>query len=331
MYTTPVSIPVSPVQISYQDTVLTLGSCFSEHIGKRLQQSLFHVDMNPFGVLYNPLSIKNSLLKLLADDYFTEKDLCFSQSLWHSFAHSSAFSDLTPEGCLQRVNRRLQASRQMLDDIRFILITFGTARVYRYEQTGRIVSNCHKLPAKEFSHYRLSVNDIVDEYRSLLNTLKCRLPQAEIIFTVSPIRHWKDGAHENNLSKATLLLAIDALQREFDHTHYFPAYELLMDELRDYRYYAEDMLHPSATAINYIWERFSDCYFSTETREQQKEIDRFMTDLGHRPLHPESEAFKQFTSYIRTKEEQLERKYPFMRERLEAYRNGENDTCHLHS
>ena len=156
----------------------------------------------------------------------------------------------------------------------------------------------------------------VDEYRPLLDTLHDRLPGVHVIFTVSPIRHWKDGAHENNLSKATLLLAIDTLQREFDYVEYFPAYELLLDELRDYRYYAEDMLHPSEVAVNYIWERFAECYFAPDTRQQMKEISQLMADRAHRPLHPESDASRQFAARTRERQVELERKYPFIRERL---------------
>ena len=314
--TTPVHIPASPVKITYDDAILTLGSCFADNIGRRLRTNLFLVDANPFGVLYNPLSVKQSLLTLLSDKRFTARDLFAHQSLWHSFAHSSLFSDTTPDRCLGRINNRLQQSRERLPHTRFILITWGTAQVYRHNASGQVVANCHKLPARDFTRRRLGADEIAAEYRPLLDTLRGRLPGVRVIFTVSPIRHWKDGAHENNLSKATLLLAVDALQREYDFVEYFPAYELLLDELRDYRYYAEDMLHPSEMAVDYIWERFADCYFAPDTRRQMKEIAQLVADRAHRPLHPESDAFRQFAARTEERQAELERKYPFLRERL---------------
>ena len=314
--TTPVHIPASPVKITYDDAILTLGSCFADNIGRRLRTNLFLVDANPFGVLYNPLSVKQSLLTLLSDKRFTARDLFAHQSLWHSFAHSSLFSDTTPDRCLSRINNRLQQSRERLPHTRFILITWGTAQVYRHNASGLVVANCHKLPARDFTRRRLGADEIAAEYRPLLDTLRGRLPGVRVIFTVSPIRHWKDGAHENNLSKATLLLAVDALQREYDFVEYFPAYELLLDELRDYRYYAEDMLHPSEMAANYIWERFADCYFAPDTRRQMKEIAQLVADRTHRPLHPESDAFRQFAARTEERQAELERKYPFLRGRL---------------
>ena len=314
--TTPVHIPASPVKITYDDAILTLGSCFADNIGRRLRTNLFLVDANPFGVLYNPLSVKQSLLTLLSDKRFTARDLFAHQSLWHSFAHSSLFSDTTPDRCLGRINNRLQQSRERLPHTRFILITWGTAQVYRHNASGLVVANCHKLTARDFTRRRLGTDEIAAEYRPLLDTLRGRLPGVRVIFTVSPIRHWKDGAHENNLSKATLLLAVDALQREYDFVEYFPAYELLLDELRDYRYYAEDMLHPSEMAVDYIWERFADCYFAPETRRQMKEIAQLVADRAHRPLHPESDAFRQFAARTEERQAELERKYPFLRGRL---------------
>lgn len=314
--TTPVHIPASPVKITYDDAILTLGSCFADNIGRRLQTNLFLVDANPFGVLYNPLSVKQSLLTLLSDKRFTARDLFAHQSLWHSFAHSSLFSDTTPDRSLSRINNRLQQSRERLPHTRFILITWGTAQVYRHNASGQVVANCHKLPARDFTRRRLGTDEIAAEYRPLLDTLRGRLPGVRVIFTVSPIRHWKDGAHENNLSKATLLLAVDALQREYDFVEYFPAYELLLDELRDYRYYAEDMLHPSEMAANYIWERFADCYFAPDTRRQMKEIAQLVADRTHRPLHPESDAFRQFAARTEERQAELERKYPFLRGRF---------------
>ncbi len=321
MFTTAVDVPTSAFRLTYHTPVLTVGSCFAHHIGLHLQNHLFDVDVNPFGVLYNPLSVKTALLTLLGKEEFTRDDLFEHQSLWHSFAHSSLFSDTTPDGCLQRINSRLRAGRERLPDTRIIFITLGTASVYTHLPEGKVVANCHKLPADTFARRRLKVEEIVSEYRLLLHTMKQQLPEVQIIFTVSPIRHWKDGAHENNLSKATLLIAVDKLQEEFDNVEYFPAYELLLDELRDYRYYASDMIHPSQTAIHYIWERFIKSHCPPDTLRQMEEIRRLMTDLSHRPLHPDSAAYRQFAAHTVARKRELEEKYPFLSPRLKKIEN----------
>jgi len=316
MFTTKVEIPESPIKVSYQDGIMALGSCFSESIGKHLSEVYFNTDINPFGVLYNPESIKNSLYFLLKDKQFTKNDLLFDGTLWHSFMHSSLFSDVNAEKCLEKINLQLKKSKSFLQQTKFLFITFGTAWVYKSVENGEIVSNCHKLPAKRFIRYRLNIEDIVNNYSELINVVNAQNPDLHIIFTVSPIRHWKDGAHENNLSKSTLLLAIDALQNEFKNVSYFPAYEILLDELRDYRYYASDMLHPSETAINYIWERFSDCFFSIETKKTKKELEQLQSDLSHRALHPESDTYKKFLESIEIKKKKLIAQYPFLVEKL---------------
>lgn len=316
MFTTKVEIPESPVKITYDDNIITLGSCFSENIGKKLEDAYFESNVNPFGALYNPVSVKNSLYYLLHDKQFTQNDLFFDGNLWHSFMHSSFFSDISAEKCLQKINSQLEKSKISLRQTKFLLVTFGTAWVYEHLKNGEIVSNCHKLPAKEFVRYRLSSEDIVSDYNELILELNSQIPDLYIIFTVSPIRHWKDGAHENNISKAILLQAIDVLQEQFKNIFYFPAYEIQLDELRDYRYYANDMFHPSQTAIDYIWTRFSDCFFSAETKKLKKELEQLNADLSHRPLHPESETYKKFRENTAKKKKKLIEQYPFLESRI---------------
>ena len=313
MFTTKIEIPESPIKITHRDGVLALGSCFSENIGKKMSDAGFRIDVNPFGVQYNPVSIRNSLRFLLDGKRFTAEDLFFDGSLWNSFSHSSLFSDIEQEKCLGKINSRLEKSNLQMSEMRFLFITFGTSWVFSTTETGEIVSNCHKLPAQHFIRYSLSVEDIVHDYRNLIQRLNTQNPDLNIIFSVSPIRHWKDGAHENSLSKARLLLAVDNLQKEFANVHYFPAYELLMDELRDYRFYASDMLHPSETAVNYIWERFSDCYFSAETKKIKAELEQLNADLAHRPLHPESANYQKFLENIETRKRKIAELYPNLR------------------
>ena len=310
MFTTKVEIPESPIKITHEDGIIALGSCFSENIGQKMNDAGFNIAVNPFGVLYNPISIRNSLRFLLENKRFSAKDLFFDGSLWNSFAHSGLFSDINISTCLEKINLRLEKSSLQVSKMRFLFITFGTSWVFENTENGEIVSNCHKIPAKNFIRYSLNVEKIVNDYRELIQRLNAKSPNLKIIFSVSPIRHWKDGAHENNLSKARLLLAINLLQNEFENVLYFPAYELLLDELRDYRYYATDMLHLSETAINYIWERFSDCYFSSETKKIKTEVEQLNADFAHRPLHPNSESYQKFLENIEERKKKIVEKYP---------------------
>ena len=193
-----------------------------------------------------------------------------------------------------------------------MIVTFGTAWVYKLKSNGQIVANCHKLPEKMFEREMLSVQDITEDWKQVLRSLWEQNPELKLLFTVSPIRHWKDGAHGNQLSKATLLLAIEELQKEFPkQIFYFPAYEIMMDELRDYRFYADDMLHPSALAVEYIWQRFTESMLSDESKGILKEWGEIQKALNHKPFQPESEAYKQFISQTLLKIERLNEKFPY--------------------
>ena len=310
MFFTEVNIPNSSEKINYSDKIMTLGSCFAENIGKKMSDSFFRTDINPFGVLYNPVSVLQSLDLLMSEKQVEEKDLFQHQSLWHSFNHSSLFSDESVELTLVKINNRLNSSRQFFKSTQILLITFGTAWVFEDVESGKIVANCHKLPGNRFRRYRLDFQQIIDEYNPMLRLLKEQIPSLQLIFTVSPIRHWKDGAHENTVSKSTLHLSVDALEKRFDFVHYFPAYEIMMDELRDYRFYDSDMLHPSAVAVNYIWQRFSDTYFSAETQKLNKELEQIRNDLNHRPLHSKSAEYQLFIQNIEKRKAKIKALYP---------------------
>ncbi|MDD4968664.1 MAG: GSCFA domain-containing protein [Paludibacter sp.] len=316
MFQTRVEIPVSEFKISFEDNIMSLGSCFAENIGKKMKDVCFEADINPFGVLFNPVSICNSLEILLHDKIFTKEDIFEYKSLWQSFSHSSLFSDSTAEGCLSKINDRLNDARTFLGKANILLITFGTAWVFEDKKSGRVVSNCHKLPAGEFIRRRLTVEEIVADYTLLINKLQSVLPALTIIFSVSPVRHWKDGAHDNNISKSTLLLAIDELQTKLQKVHYFPAYEIQMDELRDYRFYAPDMLHPSDVAVDYIWNRFSETYFSRQTEALKKRLEQLKSDLTHRPMHPDSIEYVKFLDKTEKRREDLIHEFPFLLNRI---------------
>jgi len=311
-FTTPVIIPPALAPITYNDKLLAFGSCFTENIGERLSRYGFDIAVNPFGILYNPLSIANALERLLSGSLFSKEELFPHNGLWHSFSHHGSFSATTADETLQTINKRLIAAAQRLTECNHLLITFGTAWVYRLQTSGEVVANCHKLPEKQFTRSRLSVEEITGCYLPLIERLKKINPHINLLLTVSPIRHWRDGAHENQLSKATLLIAIEQIQQQYD-TGYFPAYEVMMDELRDYRFYAADMLHPSETAIDYLWERFSATYFDPATRDTLHEVEQINKALAHRPLNPDTEEFRRFHEQTQKRVEKLQERYPHIR------------------
>jgi hypothetical protein len=214
------------------------------------------------------------------------------------------------------MNSRLRSSVEFLQKTQILLITFGTAWVFEEKKSGRVVSNCHKLPSDNFVRRRLTVEEIVNEYNELIFELLSRYPMINIIFSVSPIRHWKDGAHENNISKSILMMAIDEIQKQHDKVHYFPAYEIQMDELRDYRFYAPDMLHPSEVAVDYIWNRFSETYFIDRTQQLKKRLEQLVADRAHRPFQPDSIEFKKFLLNTEKRKVEILRDFPFLSNRI---------------
>lgn len=309
---TPVERPARRPCIDYPHRLMLLGSCFATHIGARLQESRFRCDVNPYGVLYNPLSISTALREMLAGKVYTPDDLYEHQGLWHSPMHHGDFSAASAEDALRKINLRLEQAARQLDGLDFLLLTWGTAWVYEDRETGRVVGNCHKLPEACFRRHRLSVEEIVADTASLLSVMLARNNRLQVVLTVSPIRHVRDGLHDNQLSKATLLLAAEQVRTAFpDRVFYFPAYELLLDELRDYRFYADDLVHPSDLAVRYVWERFIEWCLSPDARRVMAEVEDIRKALAHRPLHPESEEYKRFLGQIVLKIERLNGKYPY--------------------
>lgn len=301
---TPVVLPKQAPRIVPSTRFLLVGSCFATHIGGQLQRSGLQVEVNPFGVVYNPESIALALETMLDERL---PDGCFFEgrdNLWHSWLHASEFSAPDEATCRKRVGERFSEACGKLRQADIICFTFGTNRVY--EHAGRVVGNCHKEPASQFVERSLTIQEIVGRWRTLLDRIRTVNPTAEIIFTVSPYRYAKYGMVENQRAKATLLLAIEELTREMERVHYFPAYEILLDELRDYRFYASDMLHPSEVAVNYIWQRFTSWAFTPEALKFAQEWERTERDLAHRPLNPESDAHKAFLEKVMARRAQLE-------------------------
>lgn len=299
-------------KITYQTPALFLGSCFTENIGNKLNELKFPVRVNPFGVLYNPVSVRNGLEILIDKKTFSESDLDFFNEQWYSFYHDSEFSNTDKNKSLNKINASIELAADHLRKSEYLVITFGTAWIYKYLKTGNVVSNCHKIPSKEFERLKLDVEDIFVEWANLINRLNELNPKLKIIFTVSPIRHWKDGAVQNQLSKSTLILAIHQLRNKFENVEYFPAYEIMMDDLRDYRFYADDMLHPSKQAIEYIWEQFSQAYFEKDTMEIIDNVNKVLLAKNHRPLNPNTENHRKFRERQVKFIEQLNAKYPFI-------------------
>lgn len=309
---TPVELPKDIPLIKHSDNLIILGSCFAENIGKQLMERQFKVDINPFGILYNPLSVAAALNQIISNKRYTTNDIFEFKDSWHSEMHHGSFSSVNQDEVIEKINNRLSlANKELTQSTDWLFITFGSAYVYTNKSTGNVVSNCHKQPERTFNRRRLSVNEIVETYKSLLNKIRETSPNLKVLFTVSPIRHVRDGLHANQISKSTLLLAIDEIcNLNPHHNFYFPSFEIMMDELRDYRFYANDLFHPSELAIEYIWQRFSSIAFSKETKSIIEECEKIEKLLQHKPIHPQSEEYKRFLSQTVLKIEQLNRKYP---------------------
>lgn len=299
-------------KIDHQNRILSLGSCFAEHISERLTALKFPTCLNPFGILYNPISIHQTLESLLEKRLLAEEDLFYHDGLWHSFAHHGSFSKADKKSSLELINTNISEGHQFLKKTDRLLLTFGTANVFELMEEQKIVANCHKLPGQNFERKRLTVQEIIKPFKGVFEKLKGSSPLLEIIVTVSPVRHIRDGLVGNQKSKATLLLALDELVEQFDFVHYFPSYELVLDDLRDYRFYNVDMIHPSNTAIEYVWRYFERAYFEEPTLNLNKRIEKIVKASNHRPLHPDADTYKIFLSAHLEKIKQLKKEFPFL-------------------
>ena len=293
-------------KITFNDTLLLLGSCFSDSVGQQMQNVALNAVLNPFGTLYNPCSIAAAINRLMDGNEFLEEEIFEYEGLYHSFMHHSRFSNISVKGILQEINSSFFQAREQLKSARFLIVTFGTSWVYRLLKNGNIVANCHKLPEKNFIRNRLSVNEIVDVFDNVFFRLRKYNPNLRVIFTVSPIRHFRDGAHGNQLSKSTLLLAIDELCSKHTNTCYFPAYEIILDELRDYRFFAEDMVHPSSVAVQYVWKCFIEMFFDDKTRSYFPRIEKVKKAFLHKPFNNQTKMYEKFMQNINLQKEALE-------------------------
>ena len=307
---TSVDIAPSEKKIAYNDKIMLLGSCFADNIGAKFGEHYFQTTVNPFGTLYNPASIARVLSGVVKREMAL--DIVQHNGLWHSMMHHGSFSHPDKDMLMARCEESQTLLCTALQEANTIIVTFGTSWVYKMD--GMVVANCHKMPAERFDRYCMSAGDIIDSWLPLLN----RIPNKHWIFTVSPIRHIKDGLHANHLSKANLLHAIDVLianARDFNPTStysYFPSYEIMLDELRDYRFYAEDMIHPSQVAVDYIWQRFVDTYMTADTKNEMRTLHQLWLDRHHALLHPTSEEAMRFRQYIEKRTMALKEIYPWI-------------------
>lgn len=311
-FRTEIYLDKSQHPMEHNGKTLTIGSCFAQNIGEYFKRFRFNVMCNPFGVLYNPASILNSFKLVMENKMFTEKDLIEHNSEWHSFYHHSDFSHHNSKACLNKINSGLKATSKFLREANVVIITYGTAYVYRHIVQNIIVSNCHKIPAKEFKRYRLSLEETEKAIEETVSLLKSVNENIRIIFTVSPVRHWKDGAANNQLSKSTLLLAVDKIINANDNCEYFPSYEIVMDDLRDYRFYDSDLLHPNKLATDYIWEKFSTSIFSDSCLTLMKEIEKIVKAREHRTRNVKSENHQAFIKTQIEKIKMLQDKHPHL-------------------
>ncbi len=303
--------------LHHSDALVMMGSCFSDNIGTKLRNAMMLVDINPFGTIYNPLSIAASVDRLIDNQPIAGIDLFMQNGVWNHYAFHSRYSMADKEATLQRMNQRIARGHDHLKTSQVLVVTLGTAMVYRLRSTGQVVSNCHKVPPTQFERDLAGVNDITQALTNMCRRLRQFNPTLRIIFTVSPIRHIADGLEMNSLSKASLRVAIEQVMA---HLHdplvcYFPAYEIVMDDLRDYRFYATDMVHPSEVAIEYIWQMFQATYFDDRSAQAIARCERVSKRLAHRPMSSNREVVERFNADTRTVVRNLVKEYPYL-ERL---------------
>ncbi len=313
-FTTPIPIEKSNHQIDYNSKIVSLGSCFAVNIGEKFEHYKFQNSINPFGILFHPLALEKIISKVILKDEFSEEDIFFHNERWHSFDVHSDLSASDKALFLKTLNSNLEKLHSDLLESSHVIITLGTSWVYRNLKSDEVVANCHKVPQKAFKKELLSVGDIKISLEKIIDTISSINKKTKIIFTISPVRHIKDGFVENQWSKANLISALQEIKNQKSEIiNYFPSYEIMMDELRDYRFYAEDMIHPNQTAIDYIWKRFSETWISEQASATLQEIENIQKGLNHRPFNEKSEQHLLFLDKLRQRISILEQQFPLMK------------------
>lgn len=307
-FRTIVDIPGSPSRIGYGQHGLLLGSCFAVSVGERLGRMKMPVTVNPFGALYNPASLALALQRLEKGERIAAEDLREHKGLWFSLSNSGSFASPNKAEALARINASIETGHEALQKAGYLILTLGTAWVYELAENGGIVANCHKLPASTFRRRRLGVEEITADFVRLFE--KPLYHNKQILLTVSPIRHLKDGLAENQLSKATLVVAAHWLVDRFRNVHYFPSYEIVTDDLRDYRFYERDMVHPSAVAVDYVWERFCGAWLDDASQKLFRRLEKLLAAREHRPFNPDAAQYQAFKKAMLAEVAELQGQYP---------------------
>lgn len=301
--------------IDYSSNILLLGSCFVENIGDKLEYFKFQNFINPFGILFHPKAIETLIANAVNDKEYTQEDIFFHNERWHCFDVHSKLCHTSKDKLLKQLKSALKLTAKQLNDSTHIIITLGTAWVYKFLENNQTVANCHKVPQKQFKKEILSVDDIVKCIKNIERLVCSKNPDIQIIYTVSPVRHLKDGFIENSQSKSHLITAIHQFinrQSEIKNqkSKYFPSYEIMMDELRDYRFYAEDMIHPNKTAINYIWKKFQQVWISSEAIQTMDDVNTIQKGMLHKPFNQNSKLHQQFLQDLESKKTQIKKEFP---------------------
>ncbi len=298
--------------ISYGSEIMLLGSCFAENIGEKLDYYQFKQTVNPFGILYHPLAIEHFITRVINSEYYSEEDIFEQDGVWRCLDAHSRLSSVNRGELSDRLNSALHQSLKCLSAASHLIITFGTAWVYRKIDEDRIVANCHKIPQKKFQKELLSVDDISESVQSIIALCKALNPKMNLIFTVSPVRHLRDGLVDNAISKAQLLAGLHLNMDKRERLFYFPSYEIMMDDLRDYRFYKADLIHPNETAIEYIWESFKNSWIDEDCFEVMEEVGSIRKADAHKPFQPDSDAHKAFITKLEERKAKLLEKFPHM-------------------
>ncbi len=293
-------------KITHSDKIIGLGSCFVDSIGNKLNLGKFRILQNPFGTLFHPVAIENALARIHSAVYYTESEIFNRDELYFSWDHHTSFNKTSLRSALEGINSQLEKANEFIQNTNVFILTFGTSWVYKIKQLDLIVANCHKVPAQHFEKVLLTDAQIKSSIKNCFNFILDINPNAQIITTISPVRHIKDGLIENNISKSRLISNLSELVSQFDNVEYFPAYELMMDDLRDYRFYKEDLIHPNDMAVEYIWDKFSEKYFTEETSIKIRTAEKIHSSLSHRPMNTSSIAYKTFLFNVMKKIEQTE-------------------------
>lgn len=312
-FQTTIPIKKSDFLIDYSSKLVSLGSCFAENMGDKFDYFKFSTITNPFGIIFNPISLEKIILRSIHKKYFTEKDIFFHNEAWHCFEVHSELSNPNKTEFLTTLNQLIDTTNEHLEKATHCLITLGTSWVYKHIESDTLVANCHKVSQKQFVKELLSVADIEASLKRIVSEIQVVNPNCKFIFTISPVRHNKDGFVENNVSKSHLITALYQFLSNTTSSIYFPSYEIMMDELRDYRFYAEDMLHPNQTAIDYIWMKFSENYINETEFETMQHVSEIQKALNHRPFNPNSESHLKFQDNLKQKINDIVTKYPEMK------------------